>query len=136
MAYFKLCMGNCSGPLDCYFTMRGLKTLKVRGNKQVDNAKAIGEYLSNHAMVAKLYAPGKYDNVKDAKNLEKYCKSSGAMMSFMLKTGSPKKFVNALKLFSHTEAVNGVDSSVLLAGKWYSAKLGKHDKILSKRGMT
>lgn len=54
-------------------------------------------------------------------------------MTFVLKTGSTKKFVNALKLFSHTEGVNGVDSTVLLAGKLYAAKLGKNAKLLSKR---
>ena len=73
-----------------------------------------------------------YDNVNDKELLEKFSKNSGSVMSFILKTGSTKKFVNALKLFNHTEGVNGVDSTVLLAGKLYTAKLGKSAKLLSK----
>ena len=72
-----------------------------------------------------------YDNAADKEILEKFSLSSGGMLSFLLKSGSAKKFVNALRIFEHTEGVNGVDSSVLLAGKLYEAKLGKHAKMLN-----
>ena len=62
----------------------------------------------------------------------KYSHNSGSVISIILKCGSIKKFVSSLKLFNHNESVNSVDSSVLMAGKLYEARLGKHSSLLSE----
>ena len=50
--------GAVPAPLDCWLTLRGLKTLELRMERHAQNAAAIAELLSSHPAVRRVYYPG------------------------------------------------------------------------------
>src|SRR5699024_10735748 len=50
--------GAVPGPMDCYLTLRGIKTLSVRMRESVKNAKAIASFLDEHPQVDQTIFPG------------------------------------------------------------------------------
>ena len=91
--------GAIPGPMDCFLTLRGIKTLHIRMERHCYNAKKIAEFLTNHKMVEKVFWPGlkSHPNHKIAK---KQMRDFGGMISFKLKKNSlslSKKFLSNLK---------------------------------------
>ena len=50
--------GAVPAPLDCWLTLRGLKTLELRMERHAQNAAAIAELLVSHPAVSRVYYPG------------------------------------------------------------------------------
>ena len=100
--------------MDCFLTLRGIKTLHIRMERHCYNAKKIAEFLTNHKMVEKVFWPGlkSHPNHKIAK---KQMRDFGGMISFKLKKNSlslSKKFLSNLKLFTLAESLGGVESLI------------------------
>lgn len=51
-------IGATPSPMDCYLTMRGLKTLGCRMRQHMDSAFKVAHFLSDHSMVEKVLFPG------------------------------------------------------------------------------
>ncbi len=51
-------VGAVLGPQDCWLVIRGLKTLGVRIDRQLENARTIAEWLTRQAGVTRVYYPG------------------------------------------------------------------------------
>lgn len=106
--------GAVPGPMDCYLVLRGIKTLSVRVQRSVDNAKKIAEWLINCPQVAHVHYPG-LDTHPQHKLAAKQMKDFGAMVSFSLKDDSIEA-ANALmsktKVFTLAESLGGVESLV------------------------
>src|SRR4051795_320109 len=51
-------LGAVPGPLDCFLTLRGAKTLAVRLERHCDNAERIAERLDASPVVAETFYPG------------------------------------------------------------------------------
>ena len=50
--------GAVPAPLDCWLTLRGLKTLELRMERHQQNARAIADLLATHEAVTRVYYPG------------------------------------------------------------------------------
>ncbi len=50
--------GAVPGPVDCFLTLRGVKTLAVRMERHCENARRIVEHLVTHPAVAQVFYPG------------------------------------------------------------------------------
>ena len=106
--------GAIPGPMDCFLTLRGIKTLHIRMEKHCINAKKIALFLSSHKMVKEVFWPGlkTHPNHKIAK---KQMRNFGGMVSFKLKKNSfaiAKKFLSNLKIFTLAESLGGVESLI------------------------
>lgn len=51
-------IGAVPAPLDCWLTLRGLKTLELRVQRHAENATRIAQALTGHPAVRKVYYPG------------------------------------------------------------------------------
>jgi cystathionine gamma-synthase len=51
-------MGAVPGPLDCFLTLRGAKTLALRMERHCDNAETIARWLTESPAVSRVYFPG------------------------------------------------------------------------------
>ena len=51
-------MGAVASPLDCWLTLRGLRTLHVRVERQCQSALEIAQFLQEHKFVSRVYYPG------------------------------------------------------------------------------
>jgi cystathionine gamma-synthase/methionine-gamma-lyase len=78
--------GPVLGPFESYLTMRGIKTLALRFERQCQNAKAIAEWLRQHPCVDRVYYCSD-PNHPDARAIQQFFVPGlfGAILSFELK---------------------------------------------------
>jgi len=90
-------LGTIMHPFEAYLTLRGLKTLEVRFERQSRTAQAVAEFLSEHSKVEEVFYPGlsssPYKRVAD-RIFEK--RLYGGVVSFKVKGGRSE----ALKVLS------------------------------------
>lgn len=106
--------GAVPGPMDCYLVLRGIKTLSVRVQRSVDNAKKVVDWLINCPQVAHVHYPG-LESHPQHQLAARQMKDFGAMVSFSLNDDSVEA-ANALmsktKVFTLAESLGGVESLV------------------------
>ncbi len=105
--------GAVPGPMDCFLTLRGTKTLHVRMDRHCDNAMAIAERLQAHPKVEKVIYPGlpthpQFDLVK------RQMKRPGGMISFVIHGGldAARRMLEAVEIFALAESLGGVESLI------------------------
>lgn len=106
--------GAVPGPMDCYLTLRGIKTLSVRVQRSVDNAKEVASFLDSHPGVDDVIYPG-LANHKQHDIAKKQMSDFGAMVSFTLKDDSVEEaqnFMSRTEIFTLAESLGGVESLV------------------------
>ncbi len=112
LAFIQNATGGVLGPFDSFLLIRGIKTLGVRLDRHVENAKKAAEFLKQHKAVKKVYYPG----LPDAQGYEinkKQAKNGGAMLSFELyENYDIKKFFSSLKLIALAESLGGAESLI------------------------
>ncbi len=109
----QLLAGAVPSPFDCFLTLRGIKTLAYRMRGHCDNAKAISEFLLNHAEVESVFYPG-LKNHKNHTIAAKQMAGFGGMMSITLKKGekAAKKLAFSCELFAQATSLGGVESLI------------------------
>ncbi len=106
--------GAVPGPMDCYLTLRGIKTLHVRVERAVQNAKKVADFLSTHSKVDQLIYPGLKSHPQHDLASEQM-DDFGAMLSFSLKDDSidaAVRFMSNTKVFTLAESLGGVESLI------------------------
>ncbi|GAB3225894.1 cystathionine gamma-synthase [Glycomyces halotolerans] len=110
--YLQNAAGAVPGPLDCYLTDRGVKTLPVRMERHCDNAEAVAEYLCSRSEVAAVRYPGLADHPGHAV-AAKQMRRFGGMVAFDLgDAGAARKFCEATSYFTLGESLGGVESLI------------------------
>ncbi len=105
-------VGAVPGPMDCFLTLRGIKTLHLRMARHEENAGKIFEYLKSQKAIKKLYYPGDPNHPNHDVQCKQAC-GYGAMISLDLgDLDKAKKFISALKIFTLAESLGGVESLV------------------------
>jgi methionine-gamma-lyase len=107
-------MGNMCAPFTAWLLMRSLETLKIRMEKQAENAIKIAQFLNMHAKIEKVHFLGNLSE-KDGKYhtiFKKQYTSAGAMISFDVKGGESQafQFLNALKLCKLAVSLGSTES--------------------------
>lgn len=105
-------VGAVLGPQDSWLTIRGMKTLTIRMDRQQENALAIANWLTGHAGVGKVYYPGIAEH-PGHEIMKSRGKGFGAMIAFEV---TEPHLVNRLlmktKLISFAESLGGVESLI------------------------
>lgn len=108
-------LGNMAGPWTGWLLMRSLETLKVRMEQQAANAQKIVDFLSEHALVDKIYYLGLIpENHPSYKIYKQQYSSPGAMVSFDIKGTEEQafQFLNALKLIKLAVSLGSTESLI------------------------
>jgi len=106
--------GAVPGPMDCYLTLRGIKTLAVRVQRSVENAKEIATFLNDHPKVGKVLYPG-LESHPQHELAKSQMDDFGAMLSFTLLDDSLEaavKFMSSTRIFTLAESLGGVESLI------------------------
>lgn len=106
--------GGVPGPMDCYLVLRGIKTLHLRVQRSVENAKAVVDMLTSHPDVDHVFYPGLKSHAQH-KVAAKQMKDFGAMASFRLKDDTIEKATHVMsntKIFTLAESLGGVESLI------------------------
>lgn len=104
--------GAVPGPMDCFLTLRGIKTLHLRMERHELNANKIFEFLKSQQSVEKIYYPGDPDH-PGYEIQKRQAGGFGAIISFDI--GSlerARKFMSALTTFTVAESLGGVESLI------------------------
>ena len=58
LSFIQNASGATPGPMDCFLTLRGIKTLHVRMKRHSENARKIANFLKRNPKIGKVYWPG------------------------------------------------------------------------------
>ena len=112
LSFIQNASGATPGPMDCFLTLRGIKTLHLRMQRHSENAEKIAMFLKEHKKIANVYWAG----FKDHKNYDiakNQMNGFGGMVSFIPVDNTfetSKKIAENLKLFTLAESLGGVES--------------------------
>ena len=112
LSFIQNASGATPGPMDCFLTLRGIKTLHVRMKRHSENARKIANFLKRNPKIGKVYWPG-FTNHTNHIIAKKQMKDFGGIVSFIPKKSNfktAKKIAEKLKLFTLAESLGGVES--------------------------
>ncbi|HWW65901.1 MAG TPA: cystathionine gamma-synthase [Sphingomonadaceae bacterium] len=106
-------IGTTGSPFDAWLTLRGLRTLFPRMERQQHNAGLIAHFLESRPEVSAVHYPGLASHAGHAIASRQQA-GFGAMLSFDLAGGAEavKRFVAAVEMFTLAESLGGVESLV------------------------
>jgi O-acetylhomoserine (thiol)-lyase len=107
--------GACMSPASAFQILQGIETLPLRMQRHVENTRRIVAFLEGEAAVESIAypeLPSHPDHALAKKLLPRGC---GAVFSFSLKGGrdAGRRFIEALRLFSHLANVGDAKSLVI-----------------------
>ena len=110
-------VGPVLGPFESYLTMRGIKTMPLRMERQCANACRVASWLASHAAVERVYFPADPAH-PDAAAIRRLLPPGlfGAIVSFELKGAGREevfRFMNALQLIVRATSLGDVHSMML-----------------------
>lgn len=104
--------GAMLSPFDSWLTLRGLRTLELRIERQTDTAERLADLLHAHKKVKKVFYPGLFQG-EQQEIVQKQMKRPGAIVSIELhERYDEQKFLGALKYFPLAESLGGVESLI------------------------
>jgi cystathionine gamma-synthase len=113
LAFLQNSVGAVPGPMDCFLTLRGIKTLAIRMDRHAENAAKVADFLAAHPKVSQVYYPfhASHPQVELARQ---QMRSGGGMISFTLNGGAAEaiRVAESTHLFTLAESLGGVESLI------------------------
>lgn len=105
-------LGNTLAPFDSWLTLRGLKTLSVRMERQQKNAIEIVKWLKTQSKVKEIYYIGCEEHPGYEIN-KAQARGSGSMISFAVDTAdTAERLLKGVKLITFAESLGGAESLI------------------------
>lgn len=125
LKFLQNAVGAVPGPMDCFLTLRGIKTLSLRLRAHCANATAVAQFLEDHPAVESVIYPGleshpQYDLAR------RQMAGPGGMVSFTLRGGeaAARAVAARTRLFTLAESLGGVESLIELPAAMTHASVG------------
>ncbi|CEA01530.1 Cystathionine gamma-synthase/O-acetylhomoserine (thiol)-lyase [Jeotgalicoccus saudimassiliensis] len=110
-------IGATLSPFDGFLLLRGLKTLHVRMDRQIDNAKKVAAHFKNHEAVDKVL----------------YAGTTGMLSLRFKKTHSVNTFLEKIELCTFAESLGGTETFITFPFTQTHAEMPDEERI--KRGI-
>ncbi|MEJ2385039.1 MAG: cystathionine gamma-synthase [Xanthomonadales bacterium] len=135
LAWWANCLGLTGSPFDSFQTLRGLRTLGVRYQRQSANAAGIAAFLVAHPRVGSVCYPGLPEHAGHAVAARQQ-KSFGAMISFEVDAQGERmrELLERLELFTLAESLGGVESLVAHPATMTHAAMSAEDRAAAGIG--
>ncbi len=118
LGFLQNAIGAIPSPMDCFLVARGTKTLAVRMQRHVENARRVADWLEAHPAVEKVIYPGLASHPQ-AELAARQMRGPGGMISFILKPGAKRSalerarlMLSATRIFACAESLGGVESLI------------------------
>ena len=113
LCYLQNAVGAVPGPLDCFLTLRGLKTLHVRMERHQSNAMTLASWLSEHPAIESVTYPGLESHPQHAL-AARQMSGFGGMITCVVKGGltPARQVLERTELFALAESLGGVESLI------------------------
>jgi O-acetylhomoserine (thiol)-lyase len=107
--------GACMSPHTAWLILQGIETLPLRMARHMSNTEQVVQFLASHPFVARVGHPMLETHASHALARKLLPKGAGSVFSFDLKGNREqgKKFIEALKVFSHLANVGDCRSLVI-----------------------
>ena len=107
--------GACMAPMTAFQILQGIETLPLRMQRHVDNARRIVAFLAAHEMVEWVGYPELPQHPDQALARQLLPRGCGAVFSFSIRgtREQGRKFIEALRIFSHLANVGDAKSLVI-----------------------
>lgn len=107
--------GAVPGPMDCFLTLRGIKTLALRMERHSLNAARLARFLADHPAVDSVIYPG-LESHPQYELARRQMDGPGGMVSFLLRGGeaAARSVARRTRLFTLAESLGGVESLIEL----------------------
>ncbi len=124
LKFLQNAVGAVPGPLDCFLTLRGLKTLPLRMERHSANAHRIAEFLADQPRVKRVLYPGLEDH-PGHRVAQKQMRLYGGMISFLPvgDAATAKRIVEHTRIFALAESLGGVESLIELPAQMTHASV-------------
>jgi O-acetylhomoserine (thiol)-lyase len=128
--------GACMSPHTAWLILQGIETLPLRMERHMHNTRKVVEFLAAHPFVAHVGHPMLESHPSHALARELLPKGAGSVFSFDMKGNREqgKKFIEALKLFSHLANVGDCRSLVIHPASTTHFRMS--DEALAAGGIT
>lgn len=128
-------VGVTGSPHDAWLTLRGLRTLFPRIERQQRSAIRLAQHLSGHPKVCAVHYPGLDTHPGHALAAAQQT-GPGAMLSFELAggIGAVRRFVGAIATFTLAESLGGVESLVAHPASMTHADMGEDARRIAGIG--
>ena len=115
LKFLQKAVGAVSGPMDCFLTLRGIKTLGIRMRAHCDNGLAVAQFLEDHPAVERVFYPG-LESHPQYELARRQMAGPGGMVSFTLHGGqaAARAVARRTRLFTLAESLGGVESLIEL----------------------
>jgi cystathionine beta-lyase len=126
--------GAVPGPQDCFLTLRGLKTLKVRMDQSQRSAAAIVKWLGNQRRVTRIHYPGLADHPGHAIQYSQ-ADGAGAVFSFELDSlETTRRLLEQSRLSAFAVSLGGVESIISYPARMSHAAVPPEER--RRKGIT
>lgn len=104
-------IGSPIGPQEAYLLQRGVKTLTLRMDAHIENARKVADFLASHPKVAKVYYPG-HASHPGHQAIADTATGFGGMVAVDIEGGfaNAAVFLNNLQLFAQAVSLGDVES--------------------------
>lgn len=115
LKFLQNAIGAVPGPMDCFLTLRGIKTLALRMRQHCHNAVQVAQFLADHPGVEQVIYPG-LDSHPQHDVAARQMAAYGGMVSFFVAGGEPaaRRLARETTLFTLAESLGGVESLIEL----------------------
>ncbi len=126
--------GACLSPFDSWLTIRGIKTLAVRMERQQNTAMELAVWLSHQPHVTKVYYSGLPDHPQRDISLRQ-ARGFGAMLSFQVDAPeTARRILEGVRIIQYAESLGGVESLITYPMLQTHADLPPEER--EKKGIT
>ncbi len=128
--------GACMAPTTAFQILQGIETLPVRMARHVENTRAIVAFLHEHKLVEAIAYPELPDHPDHALAQRLLPRGCGSVFSFNLRgtREQGRRFIEALRLFSHLANVGDAKSLVIHPASTTHFRMSSDD--LARAGIT
>jgi cystathionine gamma-lyase len=130
LKFLQNAVGATPGPMDCWLTLRGLKTLEARMQAHERNAMRVAQFLEQHPRVKRVYYPGLPTHEGHAVASRQMTGFSG-MVSFEVRGGVKEatRALGRMRLFKTAESLGGVESLAELPAIMTHATIPREQRL-------
>jgi cystathionine beta-lyase/cystathionine gamma-synthase len=131
LRFLQNAVGAVPGPMDCWLTLRGTKTLAVRMRQHEKNALELARMLETHPAVSRVHYPGLACHPQH-ELAKRQASGFGGMISFVPGDGSleaGRKVFDRFRLFTRAESLGGVESLVCHPASMTHASVPRESRL-------
>lgn len=113
LKFLQNAIGAVPAPMDCFLTLRGIKTLAIRMERHSANALQLARMLEDHPKVSRVFYPG-LESHPQHELAKKQMRMFGGMISFIHRDGpeAAREMSSRTQIFALAESLGGVESLI------------------------